>query len=336
MALKTSDNGVNFLKSQEGCVLTAYKLEGETYFTIGYGHYGADVTEGMTITEAQAEELLRSDLVKFENGVNEIAVSKFPSINQNQFDALISYSYNRGLGNSEGTNGLRQLIYNSDTLAEVGANFVVYWGSAEAYKDSLIARRTREQTLFNTPVTSDTIDKAVEWAVGIANDDSHGYDQTSRWNPDYDCSSLIIQAWENAGVPVKTKGASYTGNMVSVFKKCGFSDVTSQVNLTTGEGLQKGDVVWKSGHVEMCSSSGYLVGAHINEKGTTTGGQKGDQTGKEINVRTYYNKPWTTVLRYTTGSSGSSGSSSSVVSSIKPKRKHMSLMLMYMGTRKKV
>lgn len=152
MSLKTSDNGVNFIKKEEGLVLTAYKLSGETYFTIGYGHYGADVYEGMTITEAEAEELLRSDLVFFENGVNDIAVSKFPAINQNQFDALVSYAYNRGLGNSQGTNGLRQLIYNSNTLAEVAANFPVYWGSAETYKEALINRRLREQALFNTPV----------------------------------------------------------------------------------------------------------------------------------------------------------------------------------------
>ena len=152
MSLKTSDNGIKFLKSQEGCVLTAYKLTGETYYTIGYGHYGADVYEGMTITEQEAENLLRSDLVYYENGVNSIAVSKFPSINQNQFDALVSYAYNRGLGNSAGTNGLRQLIYNSDTLSEVADNFPIYWGSATTYQDSLIARRYREQALFNTPI----------------------------------------------------------------------------------------------------------------------------------------------------------------------------------------
>lgn len=150
MALKTSDNGVNFLKSEEGVRLTAYKLDGETYYTIGYGHYGSDVYEGMTITEAQAEALLRQDLVRFENAVNEIAVSKFPTINQNQFDALVSYTYNRGEGNSEGTNGLRQLIYNSNSLSEVSENFVVYWGSAETYKEALINRRKREQALFNT------------------------------------------------------------------------------------------------------------------------------------------------------------------------------------------
>lgn len=140
---------------------------------------------------------------------------------------------------------------------------------------------------------------AVAWALAIANDDSHGYDQTSRWGLDYDCSSLVIQAYEQAGVPVKTNGATYTGNMISVFKQTGFVDVTNQVNVKTGVGLITGDVVWKSGHVEMVSRSGYLVGASINENGETTGGQTGDQTGEEIRERTYYNAPWTTVLRYT-------------------------------------
>lgn len=152
MSLTTSQNGINFIKKEEGCVLTAYKLTGETYWTIGYGHYGPDVYEGMTITEQQAEDMLKNDLVEYEGYVHSIAVSKFPEINQNQFDALVSYCYNRGPGNSAGTNGLRQLIYNSDTLEEVAANFPVYWGSAETYKDALIARRIREQTLFNTPV----------------------------------------------------------------------------------------------------------------------------------------------------------------------------------------
>ena len=142
------------------------------------------------------------------------------------------------------------------------------------------------------------VSSAVAWALAIANDDSHGYDQTNRWGLDYDCSSLVIQAYEQAGVPVKTNGASYTGNMVDVFKATGFIDVTSRVNLETGSGIIKGDVVWKSGHTEMCSRAGYLVGAHINENGETVGGQTGDQTGNEISERTYYNSPWTTVLRY--------------------------------------
>lgn len=150
------------------------------------------------------------------------------------------------------------------------------------------------------------IDMAVEWAVSIANDDSHGYDQIDRWGPDYDCSSLIIQAWENAGVPVKTNGATYTGDMVNVFIKAGFVDVTQTINLATGEGLEKGDVCWKSGHVEMMCSKTQLVGAHISENGTIYADYKGDQNGEEINVTNYYNSPWTKVLRYPGGSSDTS------------------------------
>ena len=68
--------------------------------------------------------------------------------------------------------------------------------------------------------------EAVAFAVGIAEDPAHGYDQVNRWGPDYDCSSLVISAFEAAGVPVRAKGATYTGNMLGVFKKCGFTEVT--------------------------------------------------------------------------------------------------------------
>ena len=142
------------------------------------------------------------------------------------------------------------------------------------------------------------ITTAVAWALAIAEDNTHGYDQTNRWGPDYDCSSLVIEAYERAGVPVKTNGASYTGNMVNVFLSSGFIDVTNSVNLRTGTGLKMGDIVWVNGHVEMVSRKGYLVGASINENGNVTGGQSGDQTGAEIRERTYYNYPWTFALRY--------------------------------------
>lgn len=54
---------------------------------------------------------------------------------------------------------------------------------------------------------NDQIGSAVIWALAIANDNSHGYDQAHRWGIDYDCSSLVISAFEHAGVPVKSKGA---------------------------------------------------------------------------------------------------------------------------------
>lgn len=146
------------------------------------------------------------------------------------------------------------------------------------------------------------IEKAIEWMENKAMDDSHGYDQKYRWGEkgDYDCSSAVISAWEQAGVPVKTKGATYTGNMKNVFLKCGFSDITKKINLKTGKGLQRGDVLLNAGfHTAMYCGNGKEVEASINEKGNAIGGIPGDQTGREFLIRSYRNYPWTSVLRYT-------------------------------------
>ena len=142
------------------------------------------------------------------------------------------------------------------------------------------------------------IDGAVAWAVAIANNPAHGYDQKERWGPDYDCSSLIISAWESVGVTVREAGASYTGNMMGAFLSCGFRDVTAQINLSAGVGLRPGDVLLCSAHTAMVVSGNRIVAARINELGQTVGGQTGDQNGREICQQTYYNYPWTCVLRY--------------------------------------
>ena len=145
------------------------------------------------------------------------------------------------------------------------------------------------------------INKAVSWAIGVAEDNSHGYDQANRWGKDYDCSSFVISAWQYAGVPVKDNGASYTGNMYYAFIHCGFRDVTNSVNLNTGAGLEKGDVLLNTArHTELYIGNNRMVKASINELGTVTGGKTGDQTGREIYIGSYY-KPaygWDYVLRY--------------------------------------
>lgn len=135
----------------------------------------------------------------------------------------------------------------------------------------------------------------------VAQDPAHGYDQMKRWGPDYDCSSLMISAWQQAGVPVKTAGATYTGNMLRAFLGCGFEDVTAEVNLNTGAGLQRGDVLLNTQHhTAMSIGDGQIVHASIDENGRATGGKTGDQTGREICVRSYYkySKGWDKVLRY--------------------------------------
>lgn len=285
MALKLSENGANLIKSWESCSLTAYKGSGETYYTIGWGHYGADVYEGMTITQEQADQLFLEDIVPFEDGVNQIAVSKFPTINQNQFDALVSYAYNRGLGASDGSNGLRQLIYNSNSLEEVSNNFLVYWGTNTDVYEGLMNRRKKEKELFDTPcedtiTNAEIIEKAIQFCVDIANDDTHGYDQTNRDSPDYDCSSLMYYAWDYAGLDVFRQSNYWTGTMSEDFQAVGFQKITYSY-----DNLVRGDVLWRTGHTELYMGDNQRVGASINELGTTTGGQTGDQTGQEIRIK---------------------------------------------------
>ncbi len=139
----------------------------------------------------------------------------------------------------------------------------------------------------NSPAKS-----AVSWATQVANDDSHGYSQSNRnGNPDYDCSSFVISAYDNAGVPVKESGASYTGDMKSAFVDQGFTWTPGNPSV---DDLKPGDVLLKEGvHTEMYVGDGKLVGAHDNYDGVT-----GDSSGKEISVGNYYSHPWDGVLRY--------------------------------------
>lgn len=148
------------------------------------------------------------------------------------------------------------------------------------------------------------IDSAVAWAVAIANDNSHGYDQEDRWGPDYDCSSLVCKAYDQAGIDVIGCGATNTRTMYNGFIKAGFKDVTSKVNVETGANSIKGDVFLTPGnHTAMVidSDTHWFVEAHYNENYEATGGQTGDQLGKEIATNAWHKlktAAWKYVLRY--------------------------------------
>ena len=145
-------------------------------------------------------------------------------------------------------------------------------------------------------------ERAAAFMENLAADPKHGYDQQYRWGErgDYDCSSALITAWELAGVPVKSRGASYTGNMYRVFLNCGFEDVSACIDFESGAGLCRGDVLLNHvNHTALYVGEGKTAEANINELGKVTGGEAGDQTGREILVRGYRNFPWDCVLRYT-------------------------------------
>ena len=150
-----------------------------------------------------------------------------------------------------------------------------------------------------------TIDAAVETARTIAADSVHGYDQQSRWGPDFDCSSLVIHAWRAAGVPLQ---CTYTGDMRGDMLRRGFADVTGSIERKTGAGLERGDVLLNCArHTALYIGGGRLVHASADERGAARGGVTGDQTGREICERAYFNYPWDFVLRYMGGGNAAPG-----------------------------
>lgn len=136
--MTTSKNGIELIKQFEGVRLTAYKpVTTERYWTIGYGHYGPDVYQGMRITHAQAETYLISDLRKFEAYVN----ACYLTLTQNQFDALVSFTYNCGAGN------LKTLIKNRN-IKEIGDALLLYNKAGGKVLNGLTKRRQAERKLF--------------------------------------------------------------------------------------------------------------------------------------------------------------------------------------------
>ena len=148
----TSKRGVDLIKSFEGFSSVAIKLKGEQYYTIGYGHYGPDVKAGQRMTREEAEILIRKDLQQFEGWVNQYA--PWP-LNQNEFDALVSFTYNCGPGSL-------QSLVRGRTKAQVANRMMVYTHSgSEAYTPGLINRRQKERALFLEPIEEE--DGMVRW-----------------------------------------------------------------------------------------------------------------------------------------------------------------------------
>lgn len=141
---------------------------------------------------------------------------------------------------------------------------------------------------------------ALQWAIDIANDQNHGYSQTNRNGPDYDCSSLVLSAFRKAGADVGQ--ATYTGNMRQELLKHGFSDVTASVNLSNCNGMERGDILLyhlsgTQGHTALYAGNKTIVHARGQSYGSPA---PGDQ-GSEIAVTPYSRSRWATVLRYTGG-----------------------------------
>lgn len=147
---KYSANGLALTESFEGLELKAYQ-DSVGVWTIGYGHTGTDVHSGLTITEDQASILLAADVAWAVTCVNKSVKS---AINQNQFDALVDFTFNLGCANLGQSTLLRML--NASNF-EGAANEFLRWNKAGGkVLKGLMRRRQAEMDLFNTPVVAPT------------------------------------------------------------------------------------------------------------------------------------------------------------------------------------
>jgi len=140
--MRTGDAGVALIKKSEGKKLKAYKPIEEDPWTIGFGHT-KDVKEGDKISNEQAEEFLREDLLVYEQCVNRNVMLE---LSQNEFDALISWTYNLGCPNLRKSTLLRLL--NAGDRAGAADQFPRWNRAAGRVLRGLTRRRMAERELF--------------------------------------------------------------------------------------------------------------------------------------------------------------------------------------------
>jgi len=141
--MKTGSKGIDLIKHFEGCELEAYKCPAGVW-TIGYGHIKG-VKEGMTITEVQAEEMLKSELNEYEGYINNLVTAE---LNQNQFDAMVSWVYNLGGGNLKASTLLK--VLNAGDYNGVPAQMMRWNKAGGKVLEGLTRRRQAEADLFAT------------------------------------------------------------------------------------------------------------------------------------------------------------------------------------------
>jgi lysozyme len=142
--MKIDQNGLNFIKSFEGCRLRAYRdIVG--VLTIGYGYTGPDITPMTLWTQEQCDAALLDRVKEFEKCINTLVTVE---LNQHQFNALVSFVYNLGC-NSLKISTLLKLL-NAGDYKNASRQFVLWDHAGQTVLTSLLTRRKAEMNLFNT------------------------------------------------------------------------------------------------------------------------------------------------------------------------------------------
>lgn len=140
--MSINEKGLSLIKHFEGCKLTAYKdIVG--VWTCGWGSTGPDIMGGTVWTPWQAEDRLKQDLKKFEDGITKAVRTK---LTENQFSALVCFAYNVGLG-AFGTSKMCRYLNDNDHL--LASKEFERWNKAGGVPVlGLTRRRKAEKELF--------------------------------------------------------------------------------------------------------------------------------------------------------------------------------------------
>ena len=139
--MKCSQEGLALIKKFEGCRLKAYRCSANV-LTIGYGHTGG-VKEDDTISQPEADELLENDIAKFEEYVSDNVIVE---LKQYQFDALVAWTFNLGVGNLRNSTMLKKL--NEADYDSIPFEMRRWNKACGKTLDGLIRRRKAEGLLF--------------------------------------------------------------------------------------------------------------------------------------------------------------------------------------------
>jgi lysozyme len=138
-----SGNGLALTEQFEGCELTAYQDQVGVW-TIGYGHTGPDVVSGLSISLEQAQDFLAQDVLSAAACVNNHVTIQLA---QNEFDALVDFVFNLGVGAFTGSTLLRDL--NAGNISDAAAQFDLWDHAGGAVVAGLLRRREAETAMFN-------------------------------------------------------------------------------------------------------------------------------------------------------------------------------------------
>lgn len=154
MSFSYSKTGLQLTEQFEGCRLTAYQ-DSVGVWTIGYGHTGPDVYKGLTITQERAVELLLQDIAKASAAVNRLVAldraggadtDGLPDLTQDEFDALVDFTFNLGAGRLAGSTLLKKL--NAGDIEGAAAEFPKWVYAGGKVLAGLVKRRDAERALF--------------------------------------------------------------------------------------------------------------------------------------------------------------------------------------------